>query len=75
MDAVQKLKDMSALKNTKTKVIAIVFRVNNAGTRIMMSKPCGHCIAGMKHALERKHYKLHKGWYTTNEGTYERFEV
>ena len=73
MDAVQKLKDMSELKNTKTKVIAIIFRVNNAGTRIMMSKPCCHCLAGMKHALERKNYKLHKGWYSTVEGKYERF--
>ncbi len=73
MDAVQKLKDMSRIKKTPTKIIAIVFRVNNAGTRIMMAKPCCHCIAGMKRALERKNYKLHKGWYTTDAGKYERF--
>ncbi len=78
MDAVQKLKDYSRLGfSTKKpkKVIAIVFRVNNAGTRIMMSKPCHQCIAGMKRELERKKYKLHKGWYSTDEGKYEKFNI
>jgi|TARA_Y100000389_G_C17419660_1_gene495935 hypothetical protein len=78
MDAVQKLKDYSRLGfSTKKpkKVIAIVFRVNNAGTRIMMSKPCHQCIAGMKRELERKNYKLHKGWYSTDEGKYEKFNI
>ena len=76
MDAVQKLKDASrfGLSSKKPKrVIVIVFRVNNAGTRLMMAKPCCHCIAGMKRMLERKNYKLHKGWYSTDEGMYERF--
>lgn len=78
MDAVQKLKDYSRLGfSTKKpkKVIAIVFRVNNSGTRIMMSKPCHQCIAGMKRELERKNYKLHKGWYSTDEGKYEKFNI
>jgi hypothetical protein len=73
MDAVQKLKDLTKTKKTQTCVFAIVFRVNNAGTRLLMSKPCCHCIAGMKRALDKKNYKLHKGWYSTDDGTYERF--
>ena len=76
INAVQKLKDYSR-NGTSTKkpkkVIAIVFRVNNAGTRIMMAKPCCHCLAGMKRELEKKNYKLHKGWYSTDDGTYSRF--
>lgn len=71
MDAVQKL-NISRTKKPK-KVIIIVFRVNNAGTRLMMSKPCCHCIAGMKLALDKKNYKMHKGWYSADDGTYSRF--
>lgn len=75
IDAIQKLKNMSLVKNTPTKIIIVVYRVNNAGTRIMMAKPCANCINEMKSELEKKNYKLHRGWYSTNEGTYERFRL
>ena len=75
MDAVQKLNNAIGFGSSKNpkKVIVIIFRVNNAGTRLMMAKPCCHCIAGMKRELGRKNYKLHKGWYSTDAGTYARF--
>ena len=73
VDAVNKLKYNHKKKSKK--VTIIVFRVNNAGTKLLMSKPCSCCIATIKRTLAYKNYTLHKGWYTTNEGTYEKFTI
>ena len=73
VDAVNKLKPNHKTKSKK--VIIIVFRVNNSGTKLLMSKPCSCCIATIKKSLSYKNYTLHKGWYTETDGNYKEFYI
>jgi len=66
VNCVNKLK-----KSTKTKPInMIVFRTNNAGTSLGLSKPCEKCIHTIEKILNYKNYKLKKLWYTNKNGEF-----
>ncbi len=45
-----------------------VFRTNNKGDTLMMSKPCENCLKTMQSTLKYKNYKLKKIYYTDDEG-------
>ena len=69
IDAVSKLKPSEKRKEVKM----VVFRVNNSGSKLCMAKPCCNCIKGIKHAFNRKNYKLkaNKCWYTNETGDFD----
>ena len=73
IDAVSKLKPSEKRKEVKM----IVFRVNNSGTKLCMAKPCCNCIKGIKHAFNRKNYKLkaNKCWYTNESGDFDFIKI
>ena len=48
----------------KTKVNLFVFRTNPKGNRLMMAKPCDHCMNYIYANVERKGYRLHRIYYT-----------
>lgn len=73
MEAMNKLK-----KSEKTKKVNIVvFRINNAGTKLCMAKPCKNCVCGIKRTLEEKNYKLrgNKCWFTNEDGEFESMKL
>lgn len=46
----------------------VVFRTNNNGDKLMMSKPCQNCLNTIDFTLKRKNYNLKKIWYTDDIG-------
>jgi cytidine deaminase len=52
----------------RTKVNLFVFRTNPQGTRLMMAKPCEHCMKYINTNIQRKGYRLHRIYYTDWEG-------
>ena len=72
VDALNKLK--SNKKKKPKKVNIIIFRINNAGTKLLMAKPCFNCQQSIIEILKYKNYKLKKCWFTTNEGYFEQFK-
>ena len=71
VDAMNKLKYSQKTK----KVIIIVFRINNAGTKLLMAKPCPNCLNYMKMSLKTKNYKIRKAYYTDNNGVFQKFII
>ena len=71
VDALNKIKYSRKTK----KIIIIVYRINNAGTKYLMSKPCDNCMKSIKETLEKKNYKLHRGYYTDNNSQFIRFTI
>lgn len=57
------------------KVNIIVLRTNNKGDRFMLAKSCQPCINYMTKGLKEKRYKLHKGWYSNNDGEFSEFKL
>ena len=65
VDCVEKLK-----KSEKCVPLNIViFRTNNDGKKLMMSKPCENCLKTIDFTLKRKNYRLKKLYYTDEGGT------
>ena len=58
---------MRCTKKVK-KVNLLVVRTNPAGTKLLMAKPCNHCIINSKRILNSKGYKLNKIIYSNEEG-------
>ena len=73
VDAVNKLKPN--YKSKPIKINIIVLRVNNKGDKLLLSKSCNACIKYMKLHLKRKNYKVHKAWYTDNDGQFNSFKI
>jgi len=46
----------------------LVFRTNNKGDKLMMSKPCENCLKTIDFTLKKKNYRLKKLCYTDEEG-------
>ena len=46
----------------------LVFRTNNKGDKLMMSKPCENCLKTIDFTLKKKNYRLKKLSYTDEEG-------
>lgn len=69
VDAINHLK----YSEKTTKVIIVVYRINNAGTKFLMSKPCSCCMNYMRSQLKYKNYKLHRGYYSDNDGNFQKF--
>ena len=40
-----------------------------------MSKPCCNCIKYIKKQLEKKNYKLYRGFYSDDDGNFIRFKI
>ena len=64
VDCVSRLKKSSKVSN----INILVFRTNNKGDKLMMAKPCDHCIKTIDFTLKRKNYKLKKLLYTDENG-------
>lgn len=60
-------------ENKKKKVIVLILRTNSDGTKLLMSKPCNNCIWSLKTILDKKGYKFKAGWYTDNDGCFQKF--
>ena len=73
VDAMNNLKPN--YKSKPIKVNIIVLRVNNKGDRLLLSKSCEPCMKYMKQQLAFKHYKVHKAWYTDNDGQFIAFKI
>jgi hypothetical protein len=73
VDAVSKLKYNH--KSKPIKVNIIVLRVNNKGDRLLLSKSCEPCMKYMRTHLHLKNYKVHKAWYTDNDGQFIQFKI
>ena len=73
VDAVMQLKHNHSKRFKK--VTIIILRTNNKGDRCMLAKPCNHCIQSLRYMLERKRYKLHKGYYTNDAGDFTQFHL
>ena len=71
VDAMNQLKKREKSK----KIIIVVFRINNAGTKYLMAKPCCHCMHYMKITLAYKNYKVKKAYYTDNDGNFQPFSI
>tara|TARA_B100000424_G_scaffold260957_1_gene245355 strand:+ start:334 stop:606 length:273 start_codon:yes stop_codon:yes gene_type:complete len=66
-DCVRRLK-----KSEKCQSINIVvFRTNNKGDKLMMSKPCCNCLKTIDFTLKKKNYKLKKLIYTDENGNFQ----
>ena len=63
VDAVQHL----PFTNKKKKIDILVIRTNKKGNRLLMSKPCDHCLKYMIENVKRKGYTLKRIYYTENE--------
>ena len=73
---VDAVNNLSYNHNKKPKKINIlIIRTNNKGDRFMLAKSCTPCINYMKKYLKLKNYKLHKGWYSNDEGTFTQFKL
>lgn len=59
----------------KTPINLIVFRTNNTGTSLLMSKPCTNCMNTINSTLEYKNYKLKKLWYTDTNGNFVKYNM
>jgi len=53
----------------------IVFRTNNKGEALSMSKPCLNCINTIKKTLKYKNYKLKNFWYTDEKGNFIKLNI
>jgi hypothetical protein len=53
----------------RKKVNLFVFRTNKMADKLMMSKPCDHCIKYIRQNIVRKGYKLHRIYYVDYDGT------
>ena len=62
VDCMNRLKKMEKL----TDISIIVFRTNNRGDSLLMSKPCDNCIRSIRHTLNWKNYRLKNLYYTDN---------
>ena len=62
VDCVNHLKKMEKL----TDISLIVFRTNNRGDSLLMSKPCNNCMRTIKQTLNWKNYRLKTLHYTDN---------
>ena len=71
VDAINKLK----YSEKKKKIILVVFRINKKGDKYLMSKPCCHCMKYIESQLEKKNYKLYRGFYSDNNGNFIRFKI
>ena len=69
MDCVKKLKKSEKIVS----INLIVFRTNNKGDSLLMSKPCQNCINTINSTLKYKNYKIKKFWYTNEKGQFIRF--
>ena len=73
VDAMNNLKHNHKSKTIKVNII--VLRVNNKGDKLLLSKSCTPCMNYMRLHLKRKNYKLHKAWYTDNDGNFIPFKL
>ena len=64
VDCVEKLKHSEKC----VPINIAVFRKNNKGDSLMMSKPCENCLRTIESTLKYKNYKLKKIYYTDHEG-------
>ena len=64
VDCVTRLKKCKKV----TPINLVVFRTNNKGDSLMMSKPCENCLRTIESTLKYKNYKLKKIYYTDHEG-------
>jgi cytidine deaminase len=73
VDAVTKLKYTEKQKKVKI----IVFRTNNKGDKLLMAKPCEHCVQEIRRTLKFKNYKLDKNrcYYTNENGIIESIKI
>tara|TARA_Y100000591_G_scaffold189799_1_gene164135 strand:+ start:9047 stop:9334 length:288 start_codon:yes stop_codon:yes gene_type:complete len=62
VDCVNRLKKMEK----PTDINLVVFRTNNYGNSMMMSKPCNNCLKTIDVVLSKKNYKLKRLYYTNN---------
>ena len=62
VDCMNRLKKMEKL----TDISIIVFRTNNQGDSLLMSKPCDNCMRSIRHTLHWKNYRLKNLYYTDN---------
>ena len=62
VDCMNRLKKMEKL----TDISIIVFRTNNQGDYLLMSKPCDNCMRSIRHTLHWKNYRLKNLYYTDN---------
>ena len=62
VDCMNRLKKMEKL----TDISIIVFRTNNRGDSLLMSKPCDNCLRSIRHTLHLKNYRLKNLYYTDN---------
>lgn len=69
VDCVKKIKRSHKL----SPINIIIFRTNNKGDRLSMSKPCQHCINTIYSELKYKNYKLKKIWYTNELGNFIKY--
>lgn len=53
----------------------VIFRVNNAGTNLLMAKPCTNCVNYIKKELEYKNYKLNKCYFTNEDGEFIEYKI
>ena len=72
-DAIDKLKYNH--KKREKKVNILVIRTNNKGDRFMLAKSCDDCMNYMRKGLIKKHYKLHRAWYSNDEGGFTEFKI
>jgi cytidine deaminase len=73
VDAVTKLRYTEKQKQ----ITIIVFRTNNNGDKLMMAKPCEHCVLQIRRTLKFKNYKLkgNKCWYTDIDGNFSCIKI
>ena len=65
VDCVNRLKKMEKITN----INLVVFRTNNCGNNLFMSKPCENCLRTINFTLYKKNYKLKSIYYTNNDST------
>ena len=73
VDAVTKLRYTEKQKQ----ISMIVFRTNNKGDKLLMAKPCKHCIFEIRRTLKFKNYKLkaNKCYYTDEDGKFSYIKI
>lgn len=65
VDCVQRLK----YSNKRKKVNMIVIRTTPT-KMLANAKPCCHCIKTVKQTLKKKGYRLHRIYYSDNDGNF-----